>query len=35
VFVRSFLVAATNPKGYLFFSGFLPQFIVPHEPQWP
>lgn len=35
LFLRSFLVAVTNPKGYLFFSAFLPQFIVPHEPQWP
>ena len=35
VFLRSFLVAATNPKGYLFFSAFLPQFIVPGEPQTP
>ncbi len=35
VFLRSFLVAVTNPKGYLFFSAFLPQFIVLTEPQWP
>lgn len=35
VFLRSFLVAVTNPKGYLFFSAFLPQFIVPAEPQLP
>lgn len=35
IFLRSFLVAATNPKGYLFFSAFLPQFINPAEPQWP
>lgn len=35
VFMRSFLVAATNPKGYLFFSAFLPQFVVPTQPQWP
>lgn len=35
VFARSFLVAVTNPKGYLFFSAFLPQFIVPTEPQLP
>ena len=32
IFLRSLLVAVTNPKGYLFFSAFLPQFIVPAEP---
>jgi threonine/homoserine/homoserine lactone efflux protein len=35
IFTRSLLVAVTNPKGYLFFSAFLPQFIVPTEPQFP
>jgi threonine/homoserine/homoserine lactone efflux protein len=35
VFLRSLLVAVTNPKGYLFFSAFLPQFIVATEPQLP
>lgn len=35
IFLRSLLVAVTNPKGYLFFSAFLPQFIVPTEPQLP
>jgi len=35
IFSRSFLVAVTNPKGYLFFSAFLPQFVVPTEPQFP
>jgi threonine/homoserine/homoserine lactone efflux protein len=33
IFMRCFLVAVTNPKGYLFFSAFLPQFIVPSAPQ--
>lgn len=33
IFLKSFLVAVTNPKGYLFFSAFLPQFIIPAEPQ--
>jgi threonine/homoserine/homoserine lactone efflux protein len=35
MFVRCFFVAATNPKGYLFFSAFLPQFINPASPQVP
>jgi threonine/homoserine/homoserine lactone efflux protein len=35
VFSRSFLVAVTNPKGYLFVSAFLPQFIDPAQAQWP
>ena len=33
IFAKSFLVAVTNPKGYLFFSAFLPQFIDPTAPQ--
>lgn len=32
LFRKSFLVAVTNPKGYLFFTAFLPQFLVPSEP---
>ena len=35
IFVRSFLVAVTNPKGYLFCSALLPQFINANAPQWP
>ncbi|MDW5312927.1 LysE family translocator [Rhizobium sp. PL01] len=35
ILLKSFLVAVTNPKGYLFFSAFLPQFIMPSEPQIP
>ncbi len=31
--LKSFMVAVTNPKGYLFFSAFLPQFIDPAAPQ--
>lgn len=32
IFRKSFLVAATNPKGYLFFTAFLPQFLDLSEP---
>ncbi len=35
LFRKSFLVAATNPKGYLFFSAFLPQFLVLSKPLFP
>jgi len=35
VLAKSFLVAVTNPKGYLFCSALLPQFIEPSAPQWP
>lgn len=32
IFTKSFLAAATNPKGYLFFTAFLPQFLTLSEP---
>lgn len=32
IFLKSFLVAVTNPKGYLFFAAFLPQFIDVTRP---
>lgn len=35
VFGKSFLVAVTNPKGYLFCSALLPQFIDAAAPQGP
>ncbi|RQX80331.1 LysE family translocator [Burkholderia anthina] len=35
IFAKSFLTAATNPKGYLFFSAFLPQFLDPAAPLAP
>lgn len=35
VFLRSFLVAVTNPKGYLFFTAFLPQFVDPSAAILP
>ncbi|MEF7612901.1 LysE family translocator [Aquincola sp. MAHUQ-54] len=35
LFAKSFLVAVTNPKGYLFCSALLPQFIDASAPQWP
>lgn len=34
IFAKSFLVAVTNPKGYLFCSALLPQFIDAAAPQW-
>jgi len=33
IFTKSFLVAVTNPKGYLFCGALLPQFIDPAAPQ--
>ena len=35
MFLKSFLVAVTNPKGYLFVSALMPQFITPALPQVP
>lgn len=35
IFGKSFFVAVTNPKGYLFCSALLPQFIDGAAPQWP
>lgn len=35
LFMKSFLVAVTNPKGYLFCSALLPQFIDPAAAQAP
>lgn len=32
-FLRSLAVALSNPKGLLFFTAFLPQFIDPRQPQ--
>lgn len=33
LFLKCFWVAVTNPKGYLFCSALLPQFIDPAAPQ--
>ena len=35
VFLRGFLVNATNPKGIIFFAAILPQFIDVARPQMP
>ncbi|HEY8016013.1 MAG TPA: LysE family translocator, partial [Dongiaceae bacterium] len=35
IFLKSFLVAVTNPKGYLFCTAFLPQFIDPSAALAP
>lgn len=32
IFRKSFLAAVTNPKGYLFFTAFLPQFLTLDAP---
>ena len=32
IFRKSLLAALTNPKGYLFFTAFLPQFLNPAAP---
>ncbi|MDR0276371.1 MAG: LysE family translocator [Paucimonas sp.] len=31
-FLRALIVGLSNPKGLLFFSAFLPQFIRPEQP---
>ena len=33
--MKSFMVAVTNPKGYLFCTAFLPQFIDPAQALAP
>jgi homoserine/homoserine lactone efflux protein len=35
LFMRGFLVNATNPKGIIFMLAVLPQFIDPARSQWP
>ena len=35
VFMKCFIVAITNPKGYLFVGALMPQFISPAQPQIP
>ncbi|MCF8034326.1 MAG: LysE family translocator [Desulfarculaceae bacterium] len=35
LFMRGFLVSATNPKGLLFAGAFFPQFLNPEAPLIP
>lgn len=35
IFRKSFLAAVTNPKGYLFFTAFLPQFLNASDALLP
>lgn len=35
LFVRGFLVGASNPKALLFFGALFPQFIDPSSPRLP
>ena len=35
LYLNGFLIGITNPKGLLFFSAFLPQFVNPQAPQLP
>ncbi|MCB1745390.1 MAG: LysE family translocator [Gammaproteobacteria bacterium] len=34
LFADGYLVAASNPKGLIFFTAFLPQFMQPGVPFW-
>ena len=34
VFRQTFIVTALNPKGILFFLGFIPQFVATDRPYW-
>ena len=35
LYLHGFLIGITNPKGLLFFSAFLPQFLDPKAAQIP
>ena len=32
---RAFMITALNPKGIIFFSAFMPQFVNPAKPLYP
>ena len=35
VFRSTYVVTALNPKGWLFFIAFTPQFVDAQRPYWP
>ncbi|MCB2226649.1 MAG: LysE family translocator [Desulfarculaceae bacterium] len=35
LFLKGFLVSATNPKGFLFAGALFPQFLIPQAPLAP
>lgn len=35
VFMKSFLIAMSNPKYYIFMAALLPQFVIAEQPAFP